>query len=95
LFPSCGRGGTDSEKTLFAALDAGEDMGKGLGAYVADRCHVGVGGENEWVWKVHVEGLGVDTLDSGLDCVFWGLLAEEGEDFFAFLAEWEVWLLVS
>ena len=69
-------------------------MGKRLGANVADRCHVGVGGEDEWIGEIHIEGLGVDALDDGLDCVFWGFLAEEREHFFAFLAEWEIWNIV-
>lgn len=69
-------------------------MGKGFRTDVADGCHVGVGGEDERVGKVHVEGLGMDSFDYRLDSVFWGLLAEEGEDFSAFLAEWDVFAAI-
>ena len=69
-------------------------MGEGFGADVADACYIGVGGEDKGVREVHVNGLGVDTINDGLDCVFWRLLAEKSEDFFAFLAEWDGWLCV-
>jgi hypothetical protein len=39
--------------------------------------------------------LGVDAVDDSLDLVFWGFFAEEGEDFFAFLGEGEVWGFVN
>ena len=62
-------------------------MGERFGADVADCCYVGVGGWDEGVGERQIKGLGVDSVDDGLDCVFWGLLAEKGEDFLAFFCE--------
>lgn len=62
-------------------------MGEGFRANVADACHINVGREDEWVGELEFEGLGVDSVDDGLDGVFGGFLAEEAEDFLTFLAE--------
>ena len=65
-------------------------MREGFRADVADCCYVGVGGGDQRVGERDVEGLGVDSVDDGLDGVFWRLFAEEGEDFLAFFREGDV-----
>ena len=66
-------------------------MGEGLGPDVADGGHVSVRGERDGVREMHIDGLRVDMLNDRLDVVFWGLLADEGHDFFAFVAEGKAW----
>lgn len=39
----------DGEESVFAAFDAGEEMGEGFGADTADGCHVGVGGWDQGI----------------------------------------------
>jgi hypothetical protein len=70
-------------------------MGEGFGADVANACYVDVGGVDEGVGEVHVEGMGVNFIDDGLDCFFGGFFAEEREDLLAFEAEWCIYSLVS
>lgn len=70
-------------------------MGEGFGADVANARYINVGGVNEGFGEVHVEGLGVNPVNDGLNCFFGGLFAEKGEDFLAFGAEWRIYSLVS
>jgi len=70
-------------------------MGEGFGADEANARYVDVGGVDEGVGEVHVEGLGVNFIDDWLDCFFGGFFAEEGEDLLAFEAEWCIYSLVS
>jgi hypothetical protein len=62
-------------------------VGEGFGADVADGCYVDISGRDKRVGDRDVEGLGMDAVDDGLDGVFWGLFAEEGEDFLAFFGK--------